>query len=272
MRIALAQMSSGFDVEQNIAQVRVEVAAAAEAGAELVVLPEATMHAFGAPLAEPAYRWAAAFREEILDLARRHEIAVVAGLFAPSDDEARVRNELLLATADGRSHSYRKLHLFDAFGHRESDTVESGAERVIAEVGNARVAMAICYDVRFSSLFVQNAADGAAVSLVCASWAEGPGKVDQWRLLAQARALDSTTFVLACGQADPATVGTAANGAPRGVGHSLIVSPRGTVLAELDGAPGRLVMDIDLAEVDQARKDIPVVANSRPMATLPLSV
>ena len=88
--------------------------------------------------------------------------------------------------------------------------------------------------------------------------------MDQWRLLARARALDSTTYVLACGQGDPVTQGVPAkNGAPTGVGHSAVVSPFGEVLEELDGAPGLLFADLDAAVVKEARQKLPVLANRR---------
>ena len=101
-------------------------------------------------------------------------------------------------------------------------------------------------------------------NIVCASWGSGPGKVDQWQLLARARAVDSTTYVLACGQGDPASQGIAARGAaPTGVGHSAVVSPFGEVLEELDGAPGLLFADLDAAVVKEARTKLPVLANRR---------
>ncbi len=150
----------------------------------------------------------------------------------------KVRNTLL-ATGPGVETSYDKVHLFDAFGFLESDTVDPGTEPVTFDAGGLTFGLATCYDIRFPALFTANAERGAEVNVVCASWASGPGKVDQWQLLARARALDSTTYVLACGQGDPATQGVPAKaGSPTGVGHSAVVSPFGDVLDELDGAPG----------------------------------
>ena len=99
---------------------------------------------------------------------------------------------------------------------------------------------------------------------MCASWGAGPGKLDQWRLLTRARALDSTSYVAACGQADPATTGERVVGsAPRGVGASALVSPSGEVLADLGAEPGMLVVDVDPAAVAQVRATLPVLANRR---------
>ena len=148
----------------------------------------------------------------------------------------------LLATGPGVETSYDKVHLFDAFGFLESDTVDPGTEPVTFDAGGLTFGLATCYDIRFPALFTANAERGADANIVCASWASGPGKVDQWQLLARARALDSTTYVLACGQGDPVTQGVPAKaGAPTGVGHSAVVSPFGDVLDELDGAPGHAV-------------------------------
>ena len=77
------------------------------------------------------------------------------------------------------------------------------------EVNGTTFGLATCYDVRFPALFTANARAGAQVNIVCASWGAGEGKAEQWDLLVRARAVDSTTFVVACGQGDPASVGLA---------------------------------------------------------------
>jgi len=90
------------------------------------------------------------------------------------------------------------------------------------------------------------------------------GKNEQWQLLTRARALDSTTFVLAAGQADPGPTGRGSSGtAPTGIGHSAVISPRGDVLQELGPEPGLLVIDLDLDSIAETRRAIPVLANAR---------
>jgi predicted amidohydrolase len=99
---------------------------------------------------------------------------------------------------------------------------------------------------------------------VCASWGAGEGKAEQWDLLVRARALDSTTFVVACGQGDPETIGAGpAGAAPTGIGHSAVVTPLGTALVSLGGKPELAVVDIDPASVDSVRATLPVLANAR---------
>jgi predicted amidohydrolase len=160
--------------------------------------------------------------------------------------------------------AYAKIHLFDAYGFQESDTVAAGGEPLVVDVAGVPVGFSTCYDVRFPGLYTELADRGAQVVAVCASWGAGPGKVEQWELLARARALDATVFVAACGQADPATTGTPpAGSAPTGVGHSLVVGPTGTVLAGLGAEPGLLVTDVDPAELAAVRQALPVLANRR---------
>ena len=107
---------------------------------------------------------------------------------------------------------------------------------------------------------------------MAASWGAGAGKVEQWQLLTRARALDSTSYVVAAGQAEGTSNQTASGAsnqtlvddtAPTGVGYSVAVSPRGEVLESLDAAPGLLVADLDLDVVEQTRAAIPVLANRR---------
>ncbi|BAS10929.1 hydrolase Rv0480c/MT0498 [Arthrobacter sp. Hiyo4] len=132
------------------------------------------------------------------------------------------------------------------------------------EVNGTTFGLATCYDVRFPALFTANAKAGAQVNIVCASWGAGEGKADQWDLLVRARALDSTTFVVACGQGDPASVGIASAGkAPTGVGHSAVISPLGAALVALGGEPELAVVDIDPAVIAEVRRQLPVLANAR---------
>ncbi|GAA2661625.1 MULTISPECIES: carbon-nitrogen hydrolase family protein [Actinosynnema] len=258
MRVALCQFNSTTDPAANLGLVKTQVATAAARGARVVVLPEAVMCRFGVPLgpvAEPLDGpWATAVRA----VADEHGVVVVAGMFTPSPD-GRVANTLLVTGGDHHV-GYDKIHLFDAFGFTESRTVAPGGEPLVVEVDGVGLGLATCYDVRFPELFRALADRGAAAVVVAASWGAGEGKVEQWRLLARARALDSTTWVLACGQSDP---GEQAGSAPTGVGHSLAVGPMGGVVAELGAEPGVLVVDVDVAAVAKAREVLPVLANRR---------
>lgn len=262
MRIAVAQIISGADTAANLELMWDYAAQASNADAKLVVFPEATMRAFGHSLRDIAEPLDGPWASEVRRMARELEITIVAGMFTPGKD-GRVRNTLLV-TGPGVDASYDKIHLFDAFGFTESKTVDAGEGPVTFELDGTVFGLATCYDVRFPGLFTANANAGAQVNIVCASWGAGEGKAEQWDLLVRARALDSTAFVIACGQGDPETVGAGPAGtAPTGIGHSAVVTPLGKPLVTLGGKPELAVVDIDPATVADVRANLPVLANAR---------
>ncbi|AXE40092.1 carbon-nitrogen hydrolase family protein [Acidipropionibacterium virtanenii] len=268
MRTALMQVITGRDVAANLDIVRDRTARAADAGAELVIFPEATMRAFGHSLKGVAEPLDGPFASAVQEIAARHGATIALGIFTPGDG-GRVRNTLLVAGPDGILAAYDKIHLFDAFGFAESDTVTPGSEPTVCRIGGVPVGLAVCYDVRFPNLFVRLADAGAKVIILPASWGAGTtdeqraDKLDQWRLLTRARALDSTCFIVAVGQGDPATIGQEPSGAPTGIGHSMAVAPDGWVLCELgDGVEFR-VIDINPDGVVPIRAAIPVLENRR---------
>lgn len=263
MRIALAQILSGTDPAANLRQVGDYTERAAAGGAALVVFPEATMCRFGVPLGPVAEPVDGPWADGVRAIAERAGIAVVAGMFTPAPD-GRVTNTLLAVGAGapaGGTH-YHKIHLYDAFGFTESRTVAAGNEPVLFTVDGVAVGLTTCYDIRFPALYTELAGRGAELIVVCASWGAGPGKLRQWELLACARALDSTSYIAAVGQADPGDTGPApSSGAPTGVGHSLVASPLGEVVATAGAQPELLVVDIDPAAVVAARRTLAVLNN-----------
>lgn len=264
MRIAVAQILSGTDPADNLQLVQDYAGRAAHAGARLVVFPEATMCRFGVPLAPIAEPVDGSWAEGVRRIAAEANITVVVGMFSPADD-GRIYNTLLAVGPEGTGTPnqpdthYRKIHLYDAFGFTESRTVAPGREPVVIDVDGVGVGLATCYDIRFPELFTTLARRGAQLIAVSASWASGPGKLEQWTLLARARALDSTSYIVAAGQADPGE--PLASTAPTGVGGSLVVSPFGDVVASAGADPQLLVADLALDRVAQARETIAVLRN-----------
>ena len=267
MRIAIAQISSGSDPDENLVTVSEQTAAAAAQGADLVVFPEATMCRFGVPLGPIAQPLDGPWATAVGKLAAEHQIAVVAGMFTPGDAD-RVRNTLVIAGPDGQITGYDKIHLYDAFGFAESKTVQPGDHTVTFDVGAVTVGVATCYDIRFPQLFTTLADRGATLIVVPTSWGAGPGKLAQWQTLTAARALDSGCFVAAVGQAVPADPRVAESSAPTGVGHSILAGPFGTLHVELGDAPELSVVDLDFDEVDRARRAIAVLPNRRDVNSL----
>ena len=257
MRIAVAQILSGTDPADNLQLVRDYTGRAADAGASLVVFPEATMCRFGVPLAPIAEPVDGPWADGVRRIAADAGITVIAGMFTPADD-GRVANTLM-AAGPGTDAHYDKIHLYDAFGFTESSTVAPGREPVVITVDGVGVGLTTCYDIRFPELFTTLARRGAQLIVVSASWAAGPGKLEQWTLLARARALDCTSYIVAAGQADPGE--PLASSAPTGVGGSLVVSPFGDVVAAAGADPQLLVADLALERVAKARETIAVLRN-----------
>ncbi len=257
MRVALAQILAGTDPAANLELVRDHTRRAADDGARLVVFPEATMCRFGVPLAPVAQPLDGPWADAVRAIAADTGVTVFAGMFTPSAD-GRVHNTML-ATGAGVEASYDKIHLYDAFGFTESDTVGPGSGPVVVTVDGVGVGITLCYDIRFPYLYSELADRGASVITVSASWGAGPGKLEQWTLLARARALDSGCFVAAAGQAYPGP--ELAARAPTGVGGSLVSSPLGEVLCSAGPDPQLLACDLDVASVPKVRDTVGVLRN-----------
>lgn len=253
VRVAAAQLHAGPDPAANLLVARDAIHAAAAGGAALVVLPEATMAAFGTDLRAVAEPLDGPFAEGIRQVAAEVGVGVVIGMFEPAPD-GRVYNTLLV-TGCGVETSYRKVHRYDAFGARESDLVAGGDALVTFEFDGLVVGLATCYDLRFADQFTGLGRAGAQLICVPASWGEGPGKAEQWDLLVRARAADAQAWLLACDQAWTPPAGTD----PLGIGRSALVDPTGSVRARLGSEPGVLAEDVDAATVAAVRARIPIL-------------
>jgi predicted amidohydrolase len=253
LRVAAAQFSSTDDPGANLSLIRDAARAAAEAGARLVVCPEASHANFSTPLAAVAEPLDGRFADGVRSLAAELGVLLVVGMFTPASD-GRVRNTLL-ATGAGTEASYDKIHLYDAFGSRESDTVEAGHDVVTFAALGTTIGLATCYDLRFADQFTALGRAGAELVCVPASWGEGPGKAEQWDLLVRARALDAQAWLVACDQAWTPPAGAD----PLGIGRSAVVDPLGGVRGRLAAASGVLVSDVDLALVPDVRARVPIL-------------
>jgi predicted amidohydrolase len=267
LRVALCQLNSSADPAQNLQTIRARVGEAADEGARVVVFPEAAMARFGTPLAPLAEPLDGPWASGVAAIAAEYDVLVVAGMFTPAAEQGpggeRVRNTIL-ATGLGQHIGYDKIHLYDAFGFRESDTVEGGSNPVTVDVDGTVLGVTACYDVRFPELFQELADRKAAAVVVPASWGAGPGKREQWELLVRARALDSGSWVLGCGQADPTATGVEVHPkAPTGIGYSLVAAPFGEVRSQLGPAPGMLLADVDPDLAESSRTATAVLPNRR---------
>lgn len=263
MKIALGQITSTNDLENNITLVEKFLAQAATDDADLIVFPEATMCAFGNRLPEAAKK-AAEWQTAMQDLAETHRVALIVGEFTPAD-HGRVNNHAALYRPGETRVAYTKIHLFDAFGFKESDGVHPGEDIVVEEIAGTKVGFAICYDIRFPKLFAELSRAGAQVIVAPTSWGAGEGKLKQWQILTAARALDSNTFIAAVDQADPTQSGITpgSSKAPTGIGHSIISTPFGETVAELGPGPEYSCHALDLELIAKAQATIPVLTNAK---------
>lgn len=257
MRIAIGQFSAGMDKPANLARIAELTARAADAGAQVVVFPEGAMCDFGAPkddlrgTAEPLN---GRFVQTLSELAARFGLTMVAGMFESIPGEMLIYNSAVVVDpTKGLVGTYRKRHLFDAFGETESERFRRGGEDpLLIEVGGFKAAVVICYDMRFAS-FIERAADaGAELVVAPAAWVAGPLKEEHLSVLARARALDNTVYVAVGGQTGPAYTG-----------RSVIVDPLGVTLAGLGDAEGVGVAEVSHERLKAARARLPVLAQRR---------
>lgn len=255
LRVALVQEPSGLDPDAN----RAKLAELAPEGQDLVVFPEAFARDFGeagSDVSAYAERTDGPFAGEVARVARERRMTVVAGMFERSEDPARPFNTLVVRGA--ADANYRKVHLYDSFGYRESDRLTPGPigpaliDAALVEVAGFRVGLMTCYDLRFPELARSLVAAGAQLLVVPAAWVAGPRKVDHWRTLVRARAIENTVYLAA-----------AAQPAPRYSGHSMVVDPLGDVLAEAGDDPAVITAVLTGEALDEARRTNPSLANRR---------
>ena len=151
MRVAVAQVASSTDPAENLGTVAEFAERARADGAQLVVFPEATMASFDTRSRDVAQPLGGPWGSEVRRIATDVGIVIVVGMFTTAGDD-KVRNTQL-ATGPGVEASYDKIHLFDAWGFRESDHVEAGSQPTIVRIADAEVGLTTCYDLRFPELF-----------------------------------------------------------------------------------------------------------------------
>lgn len=261
MRVALCQLPISSEPAVNLGRVQAAVADAAGQGAGLAVFPEATLARFGSDLRAAAEPLDGPFCRGLSAVARDEGVAVVAGVFEPAPG-GRVYNTVVAYDAGGGlAAAYRKIHLYDALGQRESEVVAAGDEPVLFDLGGLSVGIMTCYDIRFPELARALAAGGAELIVVPAAWAAGLFKEEHWVTLVRARAIENTVWVAAADQVpDPAEP---AVGAPTGVGRSMLVDPMGTVRIDLGPGRGVAAGDVDPGVTAQVRAVLPSLEHRR---------
>ena len=214
-------------------------------GAELVLFPEGSMVSFeplrslapdGEPLDGP-------FVDGLARAARENGLTVVAGIFESVPGSERVYNTIVALGADGvLLGCYRKIHLFDAFGHT-----------LVFRQNDLSFGVQTCYDVRFPELSGRLAGEGADAILLPAAWVHGLLKESQWEVLVRARAIENTVYVAAADQ-----VGAGYSGS------SMLVDPMGVAVARGGETEQVIAGEIDPQRVQAVRQKLPSRKHVRP--------
>ena len=241
--IAVAQFTPSDDKAANLRSIDTLARRAVGRGAKLVVFPEyssffvAEMGERSVAAAEPLD---GPFATALAALAAELGVHLVAGMLETTSDSGRFSNTLVAFDGAGSLVAkYRKIHLYDAFGQKESDWVVPGAieKPETFVVGDLTVGLQTCYDVRFPEVTRRLVDAGADLIALPSEWVRGPLKEHHWRTLVTARALENTVYVAAADQAPPI-----------GAGNSMIVDPMGIELATIGENT-----DVALAWVSSAR-------------------
>ena len=249
--VAVCQFAPTDSRSGNLERIATLVAEAAARGARLVVLPEYSSY-FVDPmddsLVENAETLEGDFVTTLISIAGEYGVIVVAGLVERASEGARVRNTIVAVRGDGLLATYRKQHLYDAFGQSESDWVEAGELGAAAtfDLGGLRFGLMTCYDLRFPEVARVLMDAGTDALVVPAEWVRGPLKEHHWTTLLAARAIENTAYVI-----------SADHPAPIGVGHSQIIDPQGVVLAGVGTAEGIAVATVERAAIDRVRASNP---------------
>jgi predicted amidohydrolase len=266
VRAACIQFQARAEKAQNLEEMAPLVAKAAELGADVILLPEKWNAWLDGPgLRDQAERLDAGPTVEIMsDWARAHRVNLIGGSIAILGEGDRVGNVSIVYDREGtQTAAYTKIHLFDVdvggIRYRESDGTEPGSQPVVADIDGVRFGLTVCYDLRFPELYRALALDGGATVLTVPSNFTLLTGMAHWELLLRARAVENQAFVLATGQ----------HGYPGGLnkpsyGHSMIIDPWGTVLAQAPDGDGVIVADLDMAALADIRERLPALRHRRP--------
>jgi len=250
IRVCLAQLEVTDSKKENLARVISSIEKVGKQ-AELIIFPEYCM---GVPreglsreylndLAEPLN---GEFLSAVADASKRTQVAAVVPVY--EKDESSVCNTAVVIDRGKVLGGYRKIHLFDALGYRESDMFRAGSSPMLFKVRDMTLGLVICYDVRFPELFRIEAMSGAHAIVAPSGWYAGPLKEEQWQALLMARAQENTIYVIGVGNANKAFIG-----------RSAVMDPLGVKVLDL-GAGDRVgFYELDESRIIKAREMLPLL-------------
>lgn len=251
--VGCVQMRSVLDPQENLERAVAYVETAARAGVRLLVFPESASSRSDDPAVRPiAEPLDLGFVPGLAAAAARAGITVVAGVMEPGP-AGRPYNTLVALDGGRVLSAYRKLHLYDAAGFRESDTVTPGDGPVATfDVDGFSIGMMTCYDIRFPELSRLLSDRGADVIVVPTSWVRGPMKELHWNTFCRARAIENTVYI----------AGASQTGGNR-IGRTTIVGPDGIAEAAAGTDEGLVLSRVSTARLDRTRETFPMLQQRR---------
>lgn len=263
MKVAVLQMKTFADKKKNIEQLEAYLKKIVQEKVDFVTLPEmfnCPYEAINFPVygeAEGGETWQACSR-----LAAKYKVYLSAGSVPEKDESGVVYNTAYVFNRSGRQIAkHRKVHLFDievekGQSFKESDTLTAGSEITVFDTEFGRMGLCICYDFRFPELARLMALKGAEVILVPAAFNMTTGPA-HWDILFRTRALDNQVFVIGTAPARDL------ESSYHSFGHSVVVTPWGDVVGEMDEKEGMMIQELNLERVKQVRKQLPLLAHRR---------
>lgn len=258
-KIALMQMTSSTNVEDNLQLVKKFMISAREQGVELIVLPE--NFSFMGKSEQDKLSIAEVYREGpiqyfISQLAKQLNLWVIAGTISLKTQGPKVKTSCLVFDNEGLTAArYDKIHLFNVQVsaqevYNEGAIIDRGNELVVVSTPVGKIGLTVCYDLRFPELHQRLVFQGAEIIAVPSAFTRLTGEA-HWDVLLRARAIENLAFVLASGQ-----WGQHENGRQT-FGHSMAIDPWGRIIAQKQTGIGLVLADIDLSQLKQIRKTFP---------------
>lgn len=259
LKAAIVQFKASTYKQKNLDKILAYVRQASENGAAICAFPEFMMlytssSQTARQLAKEAEPITGNFVSTISQAAQEHKIQVIGSFYETSPRIDRVYDTLFVSDQQGKIVStYRKIHLYDALGFKESNKMASGsniAKPVKTLIG--KVGLMVCYDLRFPELSRSLAAAGSEILVAPSAWVDGYMKKEHWYVLNRTRAIENGCYVLA----------------PDQIGHiycgcSMVVDPYGKVLLDMKQRQGIGYVDVDISKVKNTRKLLPLLKNRR---------
>lgn len=265
INVAVVQRSGAGTTQENLKKMTslVESAANNYQKLDVIVFPE---YCYYAPTTMEESKKVAEeipgpFTEAMSALAKKHHVNIIPGTFVENAQSGKVHNSCVFIDREGKIlGTYRKIHLMDAIGYKESNYVEAGKEMCVFESDIGRIGMMVCYDLRFPELARSMVLKGADILFVPSEFPSGnplPPRTDHWDLLVRSTALYNLTYVVAANQFGPLH-----NDNP--FGRSSIVDPWGTIISAASGREDIVYATLDMDYQQQVRDRVATWVNRRP--------